>query len=149
MLIPDAVSLINSNQLIEAHGSLLPRFDLAIVSNLEEADVVIRPTTQNTSLVRARGAILVLREETQLPPVQGNDDLLLHALLERGLELRSTRCGDARSSLELLDTNPELARKLEETLISFRTTLLELNDAFQKAKNSTDCVKVMVDVHVD
>ena len=143
--ISEAVALINSNDLVDVHGSLFPRFDLAIVSTLQEADVVIRPTTQNTSLVRARGAILVF-SETEVPPVQSNDDLLLHALLERNIELRTSRCGDARASLELLDTNPELAKNLEETLISFRSTLDGLNDTFQKAKNSTQCIKALIEI---
>lgn len=58
LTISAAFEHVQSGRLAQ-EGSPFPRFDLAIASSLAEIDQIIRPSTENYSLVRARGAIIL------------------------------------------------------------------------------------------
>jgi threonine dehydrogenase-like Zn-dependent dehydrogenase len=153
MSIDHAVNKITREQksFLES-GSLLPKFDLAILSRLEEIDPVIRPVTnQHFSLVRPRGAILLSPNPNHSPSLPHSDssnmkfNILWDAIVNRKIEIRTTRCGDARQSLKLLEEMPELASKLCEILFTHEFRLCEINKAFEIAKNGHRCVKVLID----
>lgn len=116
----------------------LPRFDLAIVANVEEADRVIRPSeTCNHALVRPQGAILLRGEPcTEL----GNH---LH---RRDLELHTSRCGPFPKALDMLAQHPDLAEMLVEHMITHTFPLRELRKAFEVAADSRASIKVVVDL---
>lgn len=155
MSIEDAVNKItNEPKSFLESGSLLPKFDLAIISQLEEIDPVIRPVTnQHFSLVRPRGAILLSsnpNSDHSLTLIHSDSsnikiNTLWDAIVNRKIEIRTTRCGDAQQSLKLLEEMPKLASILCEILITHEFRLCEINKAFETAKNPHQCVKVLID----
>ena len=113
----------------------LPRFDLAIVSNTQEIDFVLRPDPNSEeSLLRPRGAILLKGEDSANP--------FLNFIFTGG-SLRSSRCGDFHLALDMLDKNPRLAKNLSKNMISHEFMSDNLEAAFLKAKES-DSIKVIV-----
>lgn len=113
----------------------LPRFDLAIASNLQEIDTIIRPFEYSEeSLVRPRGAILIFGKE--------NPNTLLN-FIQNGGALKSSRCGDFPLALKLLEENLEYAQKLGEKMISHELSASELPKAFELAR-SKNSIKVVV-----
>jgi len=113
----------------------LPRFDLAIVTNLEEIDLVIRPFVDSQeSLVRPKGAILVY------PNTEENK---LLKFINEGGQIRSSRCGNFQIALQILENNPELSSKLESTMITHELQIHELAKAFELARDSSS-IKVIV-----
>jgi threonine dehydrogenase-like Zn-dependent dehydrogenase len=128
-------------------GSLLPKFDLAIVSQPEEIDTVIRPLSgQNFSLVRPRGAILLFQNpghnnQDSLPSSpNASSSLLWDAIVNRKVAIRTTRCGDAMASLKLLEDMPQLATRLCDIIFTHEFPLCDINNAFEIAKNSQTVV---------
>ncbi|MCB1174967.1 MAG: threonine dehydrogenase [Leptospiraceae bacterium] len=116
----------------------LPRFDLALANSLAEVDQILRPIADKEwSLVRARGAIL-LTEQAR------NEGHLAAAILDRGLELHSSRCGDFQRALRILAEQPELALRLHANLITHQFDLSEIKAAFAVARDSAQSVKVIV-----
>ena len=114
----------------------IPRFDLAIVTSPEEIDSAIRPDPNSEeSLVRPRGAILVLQESTE-------DNAFLNYLREGG-KLRSSRCGDFHHAIQLLKENPNVAKLLSDKIISHEFSAEELPTAFLQAKDSNS-IKVII-----
>ena len=119
-------------------GSPVPRFDLAIVSNLEEADKVIRPAKNwSHGLIRPRGAILVMTSEWSENP--------LDVAMSMGVEIHTSRCGNFRRALQILVENPELATVLEQEMITHRFPLQEIDQAFATAAASRKSIKVVVE----
>jgi threonine dehydrogenase-like Zn-dependent dehydrogenase len=113
----------------------IPRFDLAIVSNTEEIDFVLRPNpSSEESLLRPRGAILLSGEVFENPFLN---------FIASGGQLRSSRCGDFHLALKMLEENPELAKNLSKNMISHEYNIKNLEDAFMKAKESNS-IKVIV-----
>ena len=99
---------------------------------------VIRPRAEEElSLVRARGAILLAADS--------GESALAHAIVERGLEIHTSRCGDFHRALEILEKNPEITRALEENLITHRFALSNIAEAFDVAADSEKSVKVIVE----
>lgn len=121
-------------------GSPLPRYDLAIVSSLAEADRVIRPASA-TSLIKPTGAILLTLGERKGEP--------LEEALDRGLEIHTSRCGDFRKALTVLKEQPEIARVLEEHMITHQYPLSRINHAFEVASDSRKSIKVIIDASED
>ncbi|CAM2069303.1 Alcohol dehydrogenase catalytic domain-containing protein [Sulfidibacter corallicola] len=121
--------------------SPVPRFDLALVTNLAEADRVIRPIPdEEFSLVRPRGAILLVdpgaRERDPSP--------LAHAIWERGIQVHSSRCGDFRRALAIMENQPELTNIMVEEMITHQFDLEDIEDAFSVASDSSRSIKVVV-----
>lgn len=113
----------------------LPRFDLAIVSSLEEIDYVLRPFQDSEeSLLRPRGAILFQGDPHQNPFLK---------FICSGKSLHSSRCGDFHQAIQLLVENKELAENISKNMISHVYESTELPGAFLKAKES-DSIKVII-----
>lgn len=113
----------------------LPRFDIGIVTKLEELDKVIRPTSQNEeSLIRPRGAILFQGDS--------KDNLLLE-FVSNGGRIRTSRCGDFQRALDILEKDKKLSEKLSFFMISHLFPVKELPEAFQIAEAKRS-VKVVV-----
>lgn len=118
----------------------LPRFDIAVVRDLAEADGIIRPDRdREISLVRPRGIIYVDRIDSSLESKE-----LHRALSKNGVELSSSRCGDFRIAIEALSRNPELIKVMEDELISAVYSLQDIQTAFEAARDSRSSIKVLV-----
>ncbi len=122
-------------------ASPFPRFDLALASNLGEVDRIVRPTPgKEFSILRARGAVLLTK------PANGSYDSELHrAVVERGIEIHTSRCGDFVRALDILKDNPQITAALEKHLITHRFPLGEIEAAFTTAADSEKSVKVIVE----
>ncbi|CAG8547114.1 10456_t:CDS:2, partial [Racocetra fulgida] len=127
--------------------SPVPRFDLAVVSKIEEIDSIIRPVNnEEFSILRPRGAILYA------PPLSIKEDktsnemnLLKKVLQEDNIQIWSTRCGNLSNSLEMLSSNEDVTKILGENMISKEVKLQDINDGFSLAA-SENVIKVTVDV---
>lgn len=127
----EAVQFLKSHHF---HGKL-PRFDIGIASSLSEIDSITRPTKENQeSLVRPRGAILFNG------PHRGHP---LTEFINSGKIIRTSRCGDFRSALSLLNNNRDMASLMATTLISETCNAEELPGAFKKAENQQS-LKVII-----
>lgn len=121
-------------------GSILPRFDAAIVSCTAEADSVIRPIPeQEFSIVRPRGALLLCDGSTP------DKSALFRAIIDRNIELRSSRCGDFRRALDTLAANEDIGKIFCEHLVTHHVPLKRIADAFAIAADSKISIKVVVD----
>lgn len=134
-----------SSKPLVVEGSPFPRFDLGIINSLEELDAVIRPDISHSkSLIRARGAILLLQSISS-PSSLSASSRLAEAVATEGLSLHTSRCGDLRRTLALLASQPEIARNLEEKMITHQFPLSELAEGFEMARNSEESIKVVVE----
>ncbi len=113
----------------------IPRFDIAIVSNLEELDFVLRPNPNSEeSILRPRGAILFKGDS--------KDNPFLEFILSGGV-LRSSRCGDFPKAIELLTQNKDLSENLSKFMISHEFSHLDIEKAFVTARDKSS-VKVII-----
>lgn len=131
-------------------GSPFPRFDLAVASSLQEVDQILRPVpSEEVSLVRARGAILLVdnnkEEETKSNTTSsGGTSALWDEIVGSGLQLHSSRCGNFTRALQILDENPIIAKRLQETMITHTFDLHDIAKAFDVASDSSQSIKVLV-----
>lgn len=114
----------------------LPRFDLAVASSLAEIDACIRPSPGRAdSLVRPRGAILFAGDP-------GDNPLLRFIAL--GGRLRTSRCGDFHTALEIMRAQKKhLTHMISQHLITHCFPVSELASAFAYAQDKQAC-KVVV-----
>jgi len=113
----------------------LPHFDVAVASSAEEIDGIIRPVaSQEISLVKPRGAVLFLGEPAGNPLLQ---------FIAKGGRLRSSRCGDFHTAINILKENPDIAEEMRRCLISHVFPAEEIEKAFQCAAGK-EVVKVVV-----
>jgi threonine dehydrogenase-like Zn-dependent dehydrogenase len=112
--------------------------DLAVVTTLAAVDAAIRPRPGfERGLVRARGTILVAE-------IGQPRDVLLSALLDRGLRLTATRCGDFRAAIDLLaDPALGLGKQLGEQMTTGVFPASRIADALAAAADPQS-VKVLV-----
>ncbi|MBI1817756.1 MAG: alcohol dehydrogenase catalytic domain-containing protein [Deltaproteobacteria bacterium] len=112
--------------------------DVAVVTSLAGIDAAIRPLTSvERGLVRARGTILVA-------DVDQPRDGLLAALLDKGLRISTTRCGDFRAAIALLaDPVGGLGHQLGELMVTDVLPAARLAEAFAIAA-SPRSIKVVV-----
>jgi threonine dehydrogenase-like Zn-dependent dehydrogenase len=116
----------------------LPRFDLAVVGSAAMLDLAIRPSPDHErTLLRPRGTIL-LHPSSSLA-----SSTLLGAVVERGLRLSSSRCGNFQAALDLLAGDPDL-RRLGDKLVTHRFKASDLGRAFEVAR-SPACIKAVVE----
>jgi len=131
-------------------GSPVPQFDLAIVSTMQEVDRVLRPVpSHEISIVRPKGAILlcdILEYSDSLAADLQHEanEVIASAILQGSLEINTSRCGDIRKAVQLWTENPDIPRKLEEVMITHCLPLENINEAFDLAKQSDKCVKVVI-----
>ncbi|MEZ5989103.1 MAG: alcohol dehydrogenase catalytic domain-containing protein [Planctomycetota bacterium] len=111
----------------------LPRADLAVVDDLAGADAALRPSPQHErGLVRPRGTVLLRRGRSSSSPLQ-------RAIVERGLALRSSRCGGFAPALARLAAVPDLG----EAFVTDELPAARLPEAFARARTPRS-VKVVV-----
>lgn len=116
----------------------LPRADLAVVRSAEMADLAIRPSADHQrSVVKPRGDILFTEEARD-----STDSPLIHKIIDDGLRLTSSRCGDFQRAIQLLLDDPEL-RQVGEKLVTHTFDNSDMNATFAKAR-SPECIKAVV-----
>jgi Zn-dependent alcohol dehydrogenase len=71
------------------------------------------------------------------------NDELKEAVMKRHVEIRTSRCGDFRNALDLLEHNPDLADQLEENIITHKFNLKDINECFNTARDF-NCLKCVV-----
>lgn len=115
----------------------LPRADFAVVDGLEGIDLAIRPVAEReVSLVRPRGGILLKNNH-------GGGSPLTAAVLDRGLQLTSSRCGDLREAVALMSRDDVLLG-LGDRLITDTFPPSRIADAFARAADTT-CLKAVIE----
>ncbi len=135
----DAVETIRNHRGFPSEG-LLPRFDLALVATLEEADRVIRPQPGvEFSILRPRGVILLHKDIDWK-----ENSPLVEAIIKRDIHLISSRCGDFRRAVALLTKEPATRDRMEKFMITHNLPLSEIESAFELAKDSKASIKVIV-----
>lgn len=149
--VDQAVDLLDKPEFFLTRGGDFPRFDLSIISTIEEIDQVIRPTTKKEiSLVRARGAILMCDNDVDyknnIKNTKNCENPIQEAILGRNIQIWTSRCGDARDALKLLKDNPDLASKLEKEVFTHEFRLHDINQAFETARNSKECIKARIKI---
>jgi threonine dehydrogenase-like Zn-dependent dehydrogenase len=113
----------------------VPRYDLGVASTISEIDLNIRPNSSHeNSLIRPRGAILFDGDHGENP---------LLRFISSGKTLRSSRCGDFRNALKLLEENEAVVKMMEEYMISHYFPYKELVKAYETAHQSNS-VKVVI-----
>jgi threonine dehydrogenase-like Zn-dependent dehydrogenase len=127
-----------ANQLAENPDVSLGGADLAVVTSLSGVDTAVRPRPGiERGLVRPRGTIAVLDTGQ---PRSG----ILEALLDKGLRVTTTRCGDFRPAIDLLaDPRANLAERLGELMVTDTLPASRLADALKRAADPRS-VKVLV-----
>jgi threonine dehydrogenase-like Zn-dependent dehydrogenase len=116
----------------------LAPYDVAVVGSSFQADLAIRPSeAHQRSLVRPGGSILVHGMAA------GDISPLVRAVVDRGLRISSSRCGDFRPALDLLANDPGLCRQIEQ-LVTHRFGAGDLARAFDVAR-SRECIKAVVE----
>ncbi|MAJ61238.1 MAG: hypothetical protein CBC48_15475 [bacterium TMED88] len=119
----------------------IPRADWAVVDSLSQADEAIRPIPdEEVSLVKPGGTIFI---DPSPRPATAETSVLATALIERGLRVSTSRCGDFRSALALLEGDFRLRADLP-TLVTHHLLADQLERAFQIAE-SPEAIKVVVD----
>lgn len=117
-------------------GGRLPRADIAIVDNVEAVDRVLRPRLPDEiSLVRPRGRICIRNPQVESGP-------LGRALVQRGLRLSGSRCGNFRKALPLLESDSALRGCLAQ-LVTHRLAAGELPQALRLAREP-GCIKIVL-----
>jgi D-arabinose 1-dehydrogenase-like Zn-dependent alcohol dehydrogenase len=105
-----------------------------VVESLAAVDHALRPSSDSErGLVRPLGTIF-LRPNGDGAPIA--------RLLDRGVTLSTSRCGDFRSTLARLTGDGEL-RRIGRAMITDRFNQGELGAAFEKARGH-DCLKALV-----
>jgi threonine dehydrogenase-like Zn-dependent dehydrogenase len=122
---------------VAAAGGGLPRAGVAVVQDAAQVADAIRPGDVTPySVVRPRGAIAVL------PGAGGDSSPLLRAVVERGLRLTSSRCGDLFAAAAMLERDPAL-RRVGERMVTHWFGPDRMNDAFTTARSAA-CIKAVV-----
>ncbi|KAJ3122076.1 hypothetical protein HK098_003140 [Nowakowskiella sp. JEL0407] len=152
-LLKDQGKSVYQNEIVETANELFkspweilgsakfPQFDVAICSSVEEINSVIRPLFQQNphfSIVRPRGFIILY---SSFDTVKRND--LSSKLIENGVRISSSRCGDLHDSVRIMEDNKDLVTKLA-SMITHRFPLSEMSDAYKMAA-SKEATKVIVD----
>ncbi|KAJ3062284.1 hypothetical protein HDU99_005271, partial [Rhizoclosmatium hyalinum] len=123
-------------QKLLATGSPFPRFDLAIVTSLSEIDALIQPSPKHDrSLIRPRGAILLLQNETE----STSHDTHSRLLVSKKIKISTSRCGDFHNALEVMmqkDSEGKLLGNRLEKLVTHRYLLKDLPHAFDVARGT-------------
>jgi threonine dehydrogenase-like Zn-dependent dehydrogenase len=115
----------------------LPRADLAVVDRQGQVDAVLRPTPEREVSVVRPGGEVWLHPDARLPEAG-----LLRELVDRRLKLSTSRCGDIREAVRLMESEPSL-QTLGDRMLTHTFSAAELARAFEAAR-SPDCIKAVV-----
>lgn len=117
----------------------IARADAVVAESAAGIDEALRPRSgDETSLVRPGGAILLLDSERS----RADGSLAVEAVRTRDLRISSSRCGDFRAALALLQRDPTLAESCRR-LVTHRFDARALPEAFRVAR-SHGCIKAVV-----
>lgn len=117
----------------------LPRADVAVVDSARQTDAVIRPfTDSHRSVLRPGGEIWLHGFGTPAP----RTGTLVNAVATRGLRITSSRCGNFRTAVAMLERDPELSTSIAG-LVTHRFDADELERALAVAR-SPEAIKVVV-----
>ena len=117
-------------------GFRLPRFDLALMENENQADAVIRPFPgEEFSILRPRGGIILTTP---------SDPLMQKALLKKSLQIRTSRCGDFHRALELAESCTDHLNHVAELMTGQSFPLSRITAAFQYARGEGSGSKIIV-----
>ena len=123
-----------------ADSRRLPRVDVAVVNSATQAERAIRPSPEHQrSLVRPRGDILLTQAARKT-----TDSPLVHKIIDDGLRLTSSRCGDFRRAIQLLLDDADL-RDIGEKLVTDTFDNSDMNATFATAR-SPECIKAVVKI---
>lgn len=80
------------------------------------------------------------------PDFTAETDPLMVALKEKHLAIHSSRCGNFKAALYLMQQNPELYLALSREVITHHFSLEQINEAFEVARNSSECIKAVIHI---
>jgi len=121
----------------EVRSGAAPQASLAVVESIEAVDRLLRPwPDREQGIIRPTGTILVA-------DVGQARTGLLSPILERGIKIGTSRCGDFRGTLPIMQTLLEKGIDLG-ALVTETLPASELPAAFERAR-SPDNIKVVVD----
>lgn len=119
---------------------VIPQFDSALVTTLDEVDHVLRPTQEQVlSLLKPGGVIYLTGEAGNV-----NESELYSAITQRHIQLHTSRCGSFKRAIAMLEHNPERIALLQNNLISHVLPLSEMEQAFALAADSQQSMKVVI-----
>ncbi|KXS13135.1 hypothetical protein M427DRAFT_383071 [Gonapodya prolifera JEL478] len=145
---------------LKEKGAVYGRFDLAVVTETEQIDRIVRPKGAEVeiALVRPRGAILVLPTSPSAPapaptpastpsppPTSTHPDLAtrLHTV---PFHLHTSRCGDFHRAVSLLSQNGGDVAKRVLNMVTDVVPLSDIDTALRRAGGREEgVVKVVVD----
>jgi threonine dehydrogenase-like Zn-dependent dehydrogenase len=123
----------------EIFNNRLARFDFCFVNTIEEADQLIRPFKNlETSLVKPRGFIIISNNAFRS---NYSDNLIANFLIKEG-KITTSRCGDFRKVISLLEEDEKLKTSIQN-IISHVIEVDKLEEAFELAK-TRNALKVVV-----
>jgi len=121
-----------------AEGRGLPRPQSIVVANAGEFSRAVRPREESEeAAIMPRGRILLD------PDADVAGSSLLRGVRDRGLVLSSSRCGDFRAAIQLLERDADL-RRIGTQLITHRFSAGDMNHAFEIA-GSAACIKAVIE----
>ncbi|MBK8978040.1 MAG: alcohol dehydrogenase catalytic domain-containing protein [Planctomycetes bacterium] len=134
---PDAVVLRAALRAAGDDAACLAGADVVGVPDLASVDRAIRPSPlDEEGVVRPCGKLVLFGDGGVPSP-------LAAAVLQRGIVLSSSRCGDFRRALALLVGDPDL-RALGDAVVTHRFAVAELARAFEVARSPV-CLKAVVE----
>jgi len=129
-----------SENILGDKQAVIMRFDFAFVTRMQEIDHVLRLAQRMPgSILKPTGKIVLLGSE-----YEAGESLLYSSIVERNIQLQSSRCGDFSKAIEMLEGSPEIISWLQNNFISHVIPLSDIQQAFSIAKDSSKSVKVVV-----
>ena len=120
-------------------AAALPRVDAVIIDDANAIDAVLRPDPEReASALRPRGTLVVHTR----PGTRGGEQPAIARVLASGLRITTSRCGDFREALALIEADTHL-RRLGDTFVSHRFDASAMGEAFDAAR-SPSAIKVLV-----
>lgn len=122
-------------------SSGLPRADFVVVAGAAALDEAIRPDAdREVSVAAPRGYVLLV------PDGSVGESSLVDAVLNKGLVISTSRCGDFREAIDLMVEQPklqDLGRRLISNQFDSKHYADDMGRVFEVAR-SADCIKAVV-----
>ncbi|MDH5407028.1 MAG: alcohol dehydrogenase catalytic domain-containing protein [Gammaproteobacteria bacterium] len=118
----------------------IKQFDLAFVTNLKELDQVLRVDKNKPgSLLKPTGKLFLSKEHAD-----DKETLLSRSILQRNIQIHTSRCGDFAAAIDMLRQNPETINWLQHQFVTHIMPLDAIAEAFVIAADSTKSKKVVI-----
>lgn len=124
----------------------VPLYDIVICSSLNEVDNAIYDLNLKKSVVRPKGIIMVdlnLEKCVENQNEKQTFESEIFKFLNRGGSITSSRCGDFKKAIDLLEKNSEMREIIKSNLITGIYNIKDLPIAFDKAKER-ESIKILV-----